>query len=129
MSRFLKMTILAAAFTLLAVSAHTGPPSGGSFTIVKSTIDGAHRAGKWVGLCGELAGDPVAAPILLGLGLDEFSMAPAQIPTLKAAIRALSLENAQWLAQHALACPDAAAVRALARAAVERQPFQTAVMH
>ena len=48
------------------------------------TINSAHAQGKWVGVCGELAGEVLAAPLLLGLGSDEFSMAPALIPALKA---------------------------------------------
>jgi len=47
--------------------------------LVKMVIDAAHREGKWVGMCGEMAGDEVAIPILLGLGLDEFSMSATSI--------------------------------------------------
>jgi phosphoenolpyruvate-protein phosphotransferase len=79
--------------------------------LIKQTIEGAHAAGKWVGLCGEMAGDPLAAPLLLGLGLDEFSMAPAMIPTIKEIIRSLSWSDVRPLVQRALTCPDATAVR------------------
>ena len=57
--------------------------------LIKHTIDSAHAEGKWVGLCGELAGEPLAAPILLGLGLDEFSMSPARVPIIKHVMREL----------------------------------------
>ena len=57
--------------------------------LIARTIADAHRCGKWVGLCGEMAGDPLATPLLLGLGLDEFSMAPASIPIVKQRIRSL----------------------------------------
>jgi phosphoenolpyruvate-protein phosphotransferase len=59
--------------------------------LIKMTIDAAHKFGKWVGLCGELGGDASAVPLLLGMGLDEFSMAPASIPVVKQTIREWSL--------------------------------------
>jgi phosphotransferase system enzyme I (PtsI) len=70
--------------------------------LVRNVITAAHAEGKWVGLCGELAGDPLAIPILLGLGLDEFSMNPPAIPLAKQIIRALTLAEAREVAQHAL---------------------------
>jgi phosphoenolpyruvate-protein phosphotransferase len=79
--------------------------------LIAETIRHAHNAGIWVGLCGELAGDPIAAPILLGLGLDEFSMAASSIPFVKEVIRECSLEAAKELAQEALALENAAQVR------------------
>jgi phosphocarrier protein FPr len=75
-------------------------------------IEAAHAAGKWVGLCGELAGRPEAIPILLGLGLDEFSMSPAAIPQAKTTLAQLTVSKAQRLAQEALRLPNGAAVRA-----------------
>ncbi|GAA3324736.1 hypothetical protein GCM10020331_053780 [Ectobacillus funiculus] len=47
--------------------------------LVKMVIDAAHKEGKWAGMCGEMAGDEIAIPILLGLGLDEFSMSATSI--------------------------------------------------
>ncbi len=80
-------------------------------------IDGvaraAHAAGRWVGVCGEMAGDPAAIPILLGLGVDELSIGAAGIPPAKALIRAWSQAEAEALAREALQQPTAAAVRAL----------------
>jgi phosphoenolpyruvate-protein phosphotransferase len=70
--------------------------------LIRMTIDGAHATGKWVGLCGEMAGDPLAAPLLLGLGLDEFSMAASSIPALKATVR--QLDTAQCVEIAAAAC-------------------------
>ncbi|HHJ05979.1 MAG TPA: phosphoenolpyruvate--protein phosphotransferase [Anaerolineae bacterium] len=70
--------------------------------LIAETIRQAHKAGIWVGLCGELAGNPQAAPILLGLGLDEFSMSAASIPAVKAALRRYSVAEAKALAQAAL---------------------------
>ena len=73
----------------------------------------AHSHGRWVGLCGELAADPLAIPILLGLGLDEFSMAPASIPAAKQLIGRLTVPVARRLAQKALGMADGDAVRSL----------------
>jgi phosphocarrier protein FPr len=79
--------------------------------LVERTVQGAHAAGKWVGLCGELGADPVAVPILVGLGLDELSVNVPAIPAVKARIRALSYEQAREVAVRALACATAAEVR------------------
>jgi phosphotransferase system enzyme I (PtsI) len=57
--------------------------------LIRRVIEGAHAAGKWVGLCGEFAGQQEAIPFLLGLGLDEFSVAPARLPVVKQRIRQL----------------------------------------
>lgn len=81
-------------------------------TLIKLTIDSAHAEGKWVGLCGELAGEPVAAPILLGLGLDEFSMSPARIPIIKKVMRNLRKQDCVRLAEEVLNGVDAEEVRA-----------------
>ncbi len=79
--------------------------------LIDRVIRAGHAAGIWVGLCGELAGDPLAIPLLLGLGLDEFSMGAAAVPAAKALIRKLSLAEAEALAREALDQPSAAAVR------------------
>jgi phosphoenolpyruvate-protein phosphotransferase len=82
---------------------------------IQRVIQVAHVEGIWVGLCGELAGDPEAVPILLGLGLDEFSMAPSSIPHAKAIIRSWSLSDAQSLAAKVLHLDSAEAVREYVR--------------
>jgi phosphocarrier protein FPr len=79
--------------------------------LIERTVQGAHAAGKWVGLCGELGADPVAVPILVGLGLDELSVNVPAIPGVKARVRALSFEQAREVAARALACTTAAEVR------------------
>lgn len=78
--------------------------------LIQQTVTAAHTAGIWVGLCGELAGNALAAPILVGLGLDELSMSAPNIPAVKAAIRQVSLAQAQQLAQEVLAMESAEAV-------------------
>lgn len=78
--------------------------------LIQMTIDAGHRHGLWVGMCGELAGDPKAVPLLLGMGLDEFSMAPGSVPQVKQAIRSWSLDSCQKVAEDALSLGGASAV-------------------
>lgn len=70
--------------------------------LIKNVIDASHRAGKWTGMCGEMAGDIAVAPILLGMGLDEFSMSPVSIPRVKKVIRSLTINEAEEIATKAL---------------------------
>ncbi len=70
--------------------------------LIKMTIDGAHKHGKWVGMCGEMAADPMAVPVLLGLGLDEFSVSATSILQTRKIIREATLPEMQELAQKAL---------------------------
>lgn len=70
--------------------------------LIKTVIDNGHREGIWVGMCGESAGDQRMIPILLGMGLDEFSMSPLSILPARKLIRSLSLEEAQKLAEEVL---------------------------
>jgi phosphotransferase system enzyme I (PtsI) len=70
--------------------------------LIKTTIDAAHRHGIWAGVCGEIAGDPVLAPLLVGLGVDELSAAPLVIAHVKYMIRSLKLSETQALAGFAL---------------------------
>ncbi len=70
--------------------------------LVKMTIDGAHKEGKWAGMCGAMAGEEYAAPILLGLGLDEFSMSATQILKARKIINSLSKKEMEEVADEAL---------------------------
>ncbi|KAB8140584.1 phosphoenolpyruvate--protein phosphotransferase [Chloroflexia bacterium SDU3-3] len=79
--------------------------------LIARTADAAHAAGKWVGVCGELAADPAAVPILVGLGVDELSISVPAIPSVKAQIRTLSLAECQERARGALVCATAKQVR------------------
>lgn len=81
--------------------------------LIDQTVRAAHQHGKWVGICGELAGDPKAVPVLMGLGVDELSMSSTRIPLVKAQIRQLNFADCQQLAQRALLCDSATAVRDL----------------
>ena len=83
--------------------------------LIDRTIRAADEAGKWVGVCGELAGDPVAIPILLGLGVKELSMAPGSIPAAKSLARTLDIARLRDFARESLELESAAAVRILAK--------------
>jgi phosphoenolpyruvate-protein phosphotransferase (PTS system enzyme I) len=69
------------------------PYSPAILRLVKMVIDAAHKEGKWTGMCGEMAGDPIAIPILLGLGLDDFSMSATSVLPARSQIRGLSKEK------------------------------------
>lgn len=81
--------------------------------LINHTVQMAHAHGKWVGVCGELAGDEKAVPILLGLGVDELSMSMSSIALVKQQVRELNMADCQNLAQRALNCRTAGEVRAL----------------
>ncbi len=81
--------------------------------MIQQTVQAAHKAGIWVGLCGELAADPLAAPILLGLGLDEVSLNPQTIPIFKQAIAQLTMAEAEAIVASAIQQDSADMVRAL----------------
>jgi phosphoenolpyruvate-protein kinase (PTS system EI component) len=83
--------------------------------LIHQVVEAGHRERRWVGVCGELAADVDAVPLLLGLGVDELSMAPQRIPPVKAIVRQWSYTRAQQLAHQALAVSSAGAVRALVR--------------
>ena len=81
------------------------PMSPSVLTLIKQVIDASHAEGKWTGMCGELAGDERATLLLLGMGLDEFSMSAISIPRIKKIIRNTNFEDAKVLAEQALAQP------------------------
>ena len=80
---------------------------------IRHTVDSGHAAGRWVGVCGEMAGDPRVAVLLVGLGVDELSVSCFDLPRVKAAIRSVTLDRARELAQQALDVSSASAVRDL----------------
>jgi len=81
--------------------------------LIAQTVEGAHAHDRHAGICGGIAGDPRAVPILVGLGVDELSVSLPAIPTVKAQIRRLSLTTCRDLAQRALQCTTVEEVRAL----------------
>ncbi|WP_348664485.1 phosphoenolpyruvate--protein phosphotransferase [Dubosiella newyorkensis] len=88
--------------------------------LINMTIKGAHKNGKWVGMCGAMAGEPYAVPILLGLGLDEFSMSATQILKARKVVTSLSYEEMQKLAEHCLNLYSAAEVLDYVKSAVDK---------
>ena len=89
--------------------------------LIKQVIDHGHDAGIWVGMCGEMAGEPLAIPILLGFGLDEFSMNPPAIPHAKEIIRKWDTKQARSLALQTLLCQTPEEVEALVLRWIEGQ--------
>ncbi len=78
--------------------------------LIKLTVEAARARGIWVGVCGEMAGEPVLAPLLIGLGADELSAAPGRVPEVKFIIRRLKRTEATELADFALGCEDGHAI-------------------
>ncbi|NLW29274.1 MAG: phosphoenolpyruvate--protein phosphotransferase [Erysipelothrix sp.] len=73
-------------------------------SLIKMAIDGAHAEGKWCGMCGEMAGEELAVPVLLGLGLDEFSMSATSILAARKMVRSLNYQEMKDMANRALEC-------------------------
>ncbi|WP_321959903.1 phosphoenolpyruvate--protein phosphotransferase [Paraburkholderia sp. J7] len=83
--------------------------------LVAAAVEGANKHGKWVGVCGALAGDPLAVPLLIGLGVTELSVDPVSVPSIKARVRKLDYNDCRERAKNALALESAQAVRAASR--------------
>jgi phosphotransferase system enzyme I (PtsI) len=86
--------------------------------LIKMTADAANKNGIWTGVCGEMAGDPVFTPLLLGLGVTELSAAPGAVPQIKHLIRRLKMSEARELAEFALGCESGAEILARCRKVV-----------
>ena len=93
----------------------TGPQPA-VLRLIRQAVEAADAHGRWVGVCGELAGDAASAVLLVGLGISELSMAPGSIPAVKAALREVDGASARAAALAALDTDDAKAARALALA-------------
>jgi phosphocarrier protein FPr len=81
--------------------------------LIARTADAARAHGRWVGVCGGIAADPQAVPLLVGLGVDELSVSVPAIPAVKALVRTLDVPGCRALAERALQAASAADVRAL----------------
>ncbi|MDG2629119.1 phosphoenolpyruvate-protein phosphotransferase PtsI [Vibrio parahaemolyticus] len=89
------------------------PLSPAVLTVIKQVIDASHAEGKWAGMCGELAGDERATLLLLGMGLDEFSMSGISIPKVKKVIRNSNFAEVKAMAEEALSLPTASEIEAV----------------
>ena len=92
------------------------PMSPSVLGLIKQVIDASHAEGKWTGMCGELAGDERATLLLLGMGLDEFSMSAISVSHIKKLVRHVSYQEAKALADEALQKPTAAEIEQLIQA-------------
>ncbi len=91
--------------------------------VLKQVIEAGHRQRKWVGMCGEMAGNPLATMLLVGLGLDEFSVGPASLPEVKKIIRSIRQKDAKKIAEHVLTLPTETEIkRYLATVLKEKLP-------
>jgi phosphoenolpyruvate-protein phosphotransferase (PTS system enzyme I) len=85
-------------------------------SLIKMTVEAAHRNGIWAGICGEMAGDPYLVPLLIGLGIDELSVTPLAVPPIKYLIRHLEMKQVRELAEFALQCHDGGEILARSQA-------------
>lgn len=92
------------------------PMSPSVLGLIKQVIDASHAEGKWTGMCGELAGDERATLLLLGMGLDEFSMSAISVPRIKKLIRHVNYQEVKALADEALQKPTSAEIEQLIQA-------------
>jgi phosphotransferase system enzyme I (PtsI) len=88
--------------------------------LIRSVVEAAHNNNIWVGVCGEMAGEPLFAPLLLGMGIDELSAAASSLPRLKEVIRRLTLREAQELASASLHANSGREVLAMLNALLQR---------
>ncbi len=94
------------------------PTNPAILRLIKMTVEAGHQHGIWVGVCGEMAGDPLLTPLLLGLGVNELSVAPPSVPQIKYLIRRLKLAEVRELAEFALECESGAEILARSEAHV-----------
>ena len=95
------------------LAAQVDPCNPAILTLIGNAAEALHERGKWLGICGGVASDPQAVPILVGLGVDELSCSIPAIPSVKAAVRAYSLDTCKELAAKAVTCSTPAEVREL----------------
>jgi phosphotransferase system enzyme I (PtsI) len=88
--------------------------------LIRGCVEAAHNNGIWVGICGEMAGDPLYAPLLVGMGLDELSVSAASLPRVKEVIRRMKLAEAQELAAATLHANSSSDILAMLNALLQR---------
>jgi phosphotransferase system enzyme I (PtsI) len=96
---------------------------------LKQIIEAGHKQGVWVGMCGEMAGNPLATMLLVGLGLDEFSVGPGILPEIKKIIRSIKAKDARKIADKVLSLPTETEIKEYLTAALQEKlpelPFET----
>ncbi|HMS35639.1 MAG TPA: phosphoenolpyruvate--protein phosphotransferase, partial [Arachnia sp.] len=95
------------------LAAQVDPCNPAILTLIGNACEALHERGKWLGICGGVASDPQAVPILVGLGVDELSCSIPAIPAVKAAVRSYSLEQCKEMAAKAVLCSTPEEVRSL----------------
>jgi phosphotransferase system enzyme I (PtsI) len=88
---------------------------------IKMIIDAGHQRNVWVGMCGEMAGDPLATILLVGLGLDEFSVIPSVLPEIKKIIRSVRFKQAKRIAEKAVAMNSPEEIRSYLSSIIKDQ--------
>jgi phosphocarrier protein FPr/phosphocarrier protein len=101
------------------VSARTDALHPAVLRLIRKTVEGAREYGRWTGVCGGLASDALAAPVLIGLGVTELSVAPAAVPMIKATVRQLRSDDCRALAERACAAASAHEIRTMAAETLE----------
>ena len=91
------------------------------FRALKAIVDAAHAKGKWVGICGELGGNPQAIPVLLGMGVDELSMSPQSLYEAIYTVRSVTYEKAKELATQVFSLDCQESIATLLRSSVMRE--------
>jgi multiphosphoryl transfer protein len=104
------------------VAAIADPLHPSVLRLIRLVTEAARTHDKWAGVCGELAGEALAAPVLVGLGVRELSVAPPLVPAVKEAVREIELDEAQMLADAAVRLESGTAVREL----LQRKPESAA---
>jgi len=97
------------------------PLSPAVLRLLKTTVETAHRAGIWVGVCGEMAGDVLFTLILLGMEIDEFSMSAVSVPEIKKVIRSSTMKEAKELVEKVLKLPTAQEIKKIVRRETSRK--------
>ncbi|NMC54632.1 MAG: phosphoenolpyruvate--protein phosphotransferase [Chloroflexi bacterium] len=115
---------MAADRTNSAVAGLTSAFQPAVLRLIHQVIQAAHAHGKWVGMCGELAGEPLAAPLLVGMGLDEFSMSAPMIPVIKQILRGLNAAEMKGLVEDALDLDSPEEIQELVRQRVPQADVQ-----
>jgi phosphotransferase system enzyme I (PtsI) len=88
--------------------------------LIRGVVEAAHNNNTWVGVCGEIAGEPLYVPLLVGMGVDELSLAASSLPRVKEVIRRMKLSEVQELAAATLHATRSREVLAMLNALIQR---------